>query len=216
MSDNPELASLTRWLGELEREVRGLSTGNALNQGAVQAPDGRYVPLASLAFGQVGWVWTQDQLDSAASQAAFDGTEVGTGSQTTGWILAQSPDGGVVPTTPFVDVLITGGRARVDLTNVASVSGSIQTRLIMGYNISGPAPDQAGLAAAPEARAPDRSRAVVTGSTYGDVTGSTFDYVTGLAPGWYRFALRYMFQWFPEQGPPGALVSAPRIAVAPY
>jgi hypothetical protein len=47
----PAPGTLERWMLDVERQLRDLATGNALNQGAVQKATGEYVPLSALAFG---------------------------------------------------------------------------------------------------------------------------------------------------------------------
>jgi hypothetical protein len=47
----PAPGTLEKWMLDVERALRDLATGNALNKGSVQKATGEYVALSALAFG---------------------------------------------------------------------------------------------------------------------------------------------------------------------
>lgn len=179
MSGNPELASLTRWLHELQREVRGLATGNALQQGSVEDAAGRIVPLSSLAFGQV---------------AARDAATLILTTNSPAWI----------PGAPALDVHVRGGRLRIDLAGRLNVMG-VNLWLAMSYGLAGPTsgPGPGG----GQVRAPDDDRALIVKNNGAgistEIAAGFADFAEGLAPGWYRVTAYYRLtgevQQFPEE-----------------
>lgn len=162
MSDNPEIASLTRWLADLQRQVRDLAIGNPLNKGAIQDASGRFVPLSQLAFGQV---------------AARDSSQISLTTNSPTWVV----------TGPQLDVYVQSGRLRLDVAGWLIVGG-LNLRLSMSYAVNGPSDRANG--AGPQVVGPSELRALALESkgnaiSYQMAAGFP-DLVEGLAPGWYR------------------------------
>lgn len=215
---SPELASLTRWLGELQREVRNLATGNPLNNGAVENAAGKTVALSSLAFGMVGWTWTPEQIGSL-SESRFPGSTTAT--VNTGWVGASyNGDGGATSLTPAIDVLVTGRSLRVDYGVRIAARGRI-TEAAMSYQLNGPAVSQAALGSAPLVHGPDTMRSVMlytpdTAGAFASLSAANFELEEDLAPGWYRIAARFRTIMGAETPAPWATYSVPRLAATPY
>lgn len=169
MSELPELATLQSWMRAVDRQLRDLAIGNPLNRGSVQNADGRWVPLQSVAFGQV---------------VARDPTVFGLATNTPAWILG----------TPMLDVYVQGGRLRVDVAANLVASG-INLRMGMGYRVVGPSPNGVADGTGPMVQAPDEGRALLLLSTgqaaYVQMAAGFPDLVEGLAPGWYRVQAAY-------------------------
>lgn len=169
MSDNPEVASLTRWLAELQRQVRDLAIGNPLNKGSVQNAEGRWVPLSDLAFGQVP-ARANEQISLTSNSAT--------------WVIGA----------PTLDVFVQGGRLRLDVAGWLIVGG-LNLRLSMSYRVIGPSPNDRADGAGPVVISPDQSRSLALESkgnaaSYQMAAGFP-DLVEGLAPGWYRVSAAY-------------------------
>lgn len=201
MSDNPEIASLTRWLQALDRKVRDLAIGNPLNRGAVRDAAGDYVLISQLAFGSVAAV------DVALVQMSTT-SEVPGGLGWYGW-------------GPQVNVLVTGGRLLVNVAAALTASGN-KVSTFMGYGIYGPGVDKpAGLAlAGPLIVAPayDRSIEVQHGGTGMDQRAAmgTFGLHEGLPEGWYTVQAQYALSFSGTTGGPYGDASNRRILATPY
>lgn len=173
MSDNPEIASLTRMLMEIQREQRDTATGNPLNRGSVRNAAGQWVSISSLAFGSVG----ATDLSLVSFNVPANGGVGGQG--WSGW-------------GPQVEVYVTGGKLRVDVAAALTASGN-KFSMYMGYAIYGPSAAQGGAKALAVAAAYDRSIEVQHNSTGMDHRAAmgTFGLHTGLAAGWYLVQAQY-------------------------
>jgi hypothetical protein len=160
----PAPGTLEKWMLDVERQLRDLATGNALNQGAVQKATGEYVPLSGLAFGQV---------------PARDATQLSLTVNTATWQLG----------TPTLDVFVSGGRLRVDVAGWLIVGG-VNLRMAMSYQVNGPSPAGQADGGGPVVSAPDVSRALAIKSAGNaasyELAAGFPDLVEGLTRGWYR------------------------------
>lgn len=175
--------SLEQRLADLEAGYRALMTGNWTERASVVDAQGRAVRLSALAFGQV---------------VARDNSQLSLGQNTAAWVQGA----------PVLDVLVTGGRLRVDVAAWLIVGG-LNLRMSMSYRVIGPATvDGQGvtqLGTGPTAVAPDTTRALALESkgnaiSYQMAAGFP-DLVEGLAPGWYRVRGEYQLvgeQQLPE------------------
>jgi hypothetical protein len=135
-----------------------------------------------------------------------------------GWI--PSPPPGI---NPVLDVFVSGGNLRVDLSAAVIVIGRLSSAS-MSYRLTGPATDQAGLAATgvPQIVNGDSLRAIRLdapnidgGQAGGDF--SNFALETGLARGWYRVEARFNLVWASDTTvQPLASIGIPRLMLTPY
>jgi hypothetical protein len=212
----PAPGTLEKWMLDVERQLRDLATGNPLNQGAVQKASGEYVPLSSLAFGMVTWTWTEAQLDNGNDGLAIRGVVNAAGGS--GW-LASPPPG----INPVLDVLVTGGHLRVDLSASMIVIGRLATAS-MSYRLTGPATTQAGLGAGglPVLVNGDSVRAISINAPninggQGGGSFSNFALEEDLAQGWYRVEARFSLVWAADPSvQPIASIGIPRLMLTPY
>lgn len=179
MSTNPEIASLTRWLGELSKQVRDLAIGNPLNHAEVVNAAGRAVLISQLAFGSV---------------AATDVAQV----DLNGGNPAPAPGGaGWFGWGPAVWVYVTGGKLRVDVAAALHAQGN-KTSTYLSYGVYGPTPTAAG-AVGPLVTPPAYDRSVMVfdpGVGQGqDLAAGTFGLHSDLAPGWYYVQAQYAMAW---------------------
>lgn len=166
MAQIPEV-SLEARIRDLEAFQRSLQAGNLTDLASVVDASGAYVPLSSLAFGQV---------------TARDAGQVQLLVNTATWYV-----GG-----PSLDVFVQGGRLRLDVAGWLIVGG-LNLRLSMSYRVTGPsaAPNGAGAVVV----APDEERSLMLTSkgnaaSYEMASGFP-DLVEGLDPGWYRVDAAY-------------------------
>lgn len=174
MSTNPEIASLTRWLAELSKQVRDLAIGNTLNHAEVVDASGQAVLISQLAFGSVHAV---DLAEVSATTPANSGPG---GQGWFGW-------------GPAVWVYVTGGKLRVDIACQEEASGN-KCSAYMSYGVYGPSA-AAGGAIGPNVAPPTYDRSVET-MQYSSGMGArnsmgTFGLHTGLPPGWYYVQAQY-------------------------
>ena len=201
----PTVSSLTAEIEKIQRQLRDLAVGNPLNRGAVQNASGAYVPLTSLAFGQ-------------ASKADPTRIEMGTTSTAPGQLGWYS--GG-----PFVNVLVMGGKLRVDVAAALTARGN-KCSTFVSYAILGPGdptipPGPSTWTSRGEALvdpAFDRALEVQHSGAGMDQRAAfgTFGLHEGLAAGWYTVDLRYalVFSGTPD-GPYGSVQNR-RVAATPY
>lgn len=161
--------SLEARIIELEAFARSISAGNITDLASVVDASGAYVPLSSLAFGQI---------------TARDTGQVQLLTNVSTWFLG----------TPQLDVFVQGGRCRVDTAGWLIVGG-LNLRLSMSYQVAGPSPSKLPDGTGPVVVAPDESRSLMLTSkgnaaSYEMASGFP-DLVEGLAPGWYRVNAAY-------------------------
>lgn len=201
MSDNPEIASLTRWLAQLERQVRDLAIGNPLNRGAVRNAAGDYVLISQLAFGSV---------------AAVDVGLIEMSSTTT------VPGGlGWFGYGPQVNVLVTGGRLLVNVAGALTAAGN-KCSAYMSYGVYGPGADKpAGSVLAGPLRvgpAYDRSVEVQHSHSGQDqlAAAGTFGLHEDLPEGWYTVRAEYALSFSGTPLGPYGSARNRRILATPY
>lgn len=200
MSDNPEVASLTRLVLELQRQVRNLGTGNPLNRGSVLNAEGRYVPISQIAFGQVP--------ASTPGNLVIWGSTGGPGG--TAWTASDGPGAWVY---------VAGGQLRVDLAARINSYGN-NCSMFGSWAVFGPSAAPGG-ALGPEVVGPDYARAVeiqYPGVGMGNVAGlSTFDFHQDLPIGWYFVSARYALSYSgnPDVAPYGE-ASYRRLLLTPF
>jgi hypothetical protein len=194
--------SLEARIRDLEAFARSISGGNVTDLASVVNAAGEYVPLSSIAFGEV---------------AAADNGVV----QLTG--VSNSGAGGVpwAAGTPAVYVYVTGGRLRVDWAAELTASGN-NTSFYYSPGVSGPYPSlaEAQAGGGPLAVPPTYDRAIeiqhnATGMQIVAAMGS-FSTHTGLAPGWYTVDARYALTYSGYAGYIGGSATNRRLAAAPY
>lgn len=199
--------SLEGRIADLEAQVRALRSTNLTDLASVRDASGNTVPLSGLAFGQV--------------QATQTGTGV---ASFVGVANTAAPRSGAqwVSGALFVDVLVKGGRLRVDWAANMSALG-VQVQTIYSYSLTalgnGAAADPARDVPANVVVSPDFYRALVVydPNTIGAVVGhGTWAFHTGLAPGWYRVRAAYQFGYGSTAQAPTANVDYPRIAATPF
>lgn len=202
MSDNPEIASLTRTLLEMQRQLRNLATGNPLNKGSVRNAEGNYVAVSSLAFGQVGSV---DARVGAVALAGPPNVDVPSGSAV--WTYAN----------PGVTVLVTGGRLRVDWAALLAVQ-AVNGRTVMSTRLTYTGPEDNPGSVSTLAVGPSYYRSIMLNAPGGAGVGSfgTFYLHTGLAPGWYRIDSAYTLLHGVDTVAPKGSVDHPRISATPF
>lgn len=189
--------SLEAKIAEIEDQLRALRARNILDLAYVVGADGASVPLSSIAFGQ-----------AAAAQAQsveINGTPDTVGGA--GWFSGD----------PSVNVLVNGGRLRVDIAASLVATGN-KCSMFMSYAVLGPVstPNTTAGQVVVEA-AYDRAIEVQHNGLGMDQRASmgTFGLHTGLAPGWYTIASRYALSYSSSAAPYGAATNR-RIAATPY
>lgn len=204
MSDTPVPAGLADWMAGVERQLRDLATGNPLDKGAVQDAGGRWVPITQLAFGMV----TATDLTTVAL----------TGAASTVGSVGWTRNG------PQANVLVSGGRLRVDVAGAVEVSGN-KAGAYLGYELLGPGsaddPAQATVTQTVQVAAPDLAVAVMAFDPDGSgmskqLAAATFGLHTGLARGWYTVRACYYLAFSASSGPPYANFRNRRLAATPY
>lgn len=221
-----EPSSLEGRLAALESAVRSLMATNWTDRASVVDAAGNAVPLSSLAFGQVAAVW------AGVGVVAMDGVA----GQTSSAVTTPSPGATSTTVQPGVwyqpnpgcqvDVLVQGGRLRVDWASL----------LALGTTTSGEAPyacmsysldylgDVRTHGATPRSRTvvPDyyRSIAIRDNGAVGnsEQMGSWFMH-TGLTPGWYRVQAAFFLGYLGASsgnGSPHMNADNPRIAATPF
>lgn len=203
MSDLPDPAALSAWMKRVDDELRDLATGNPLNKGAVQDASGRWVPLSSLAFGMV-----------TATDLSTTNLTGGAGPGSVGWIANG----------PQANVLVSGGRLRVDVAGALEVYGN-KAGAYLGYRVLGPGnaddPAQAGVTQTVQVVAPDLSLAVMAFDPDGNgmskqLAAGTFGLHTGLARGWYTVQCCYFLAYSGSTGSPYGNFRNRRLAATPF
>lgn len=199
MSDSPEVANLTRWLGDIQRQVRDLATGNPLNKAEVVDASGKAVLLSQIAFGQV--------IATKAGVGAVSINGVTNASGSTPWVY---------PSGLSVTVLVTGGKLRVDWASLLALTGLSSNQMIYSYAVSYTGPPEARGSTLSAVINPDYYRAVVLQGGGNVMAFGSFALHEGLAPGWYliegAFQYRYGVQ---STGLPQASADNPRIGATP-
>lgn len=200
MSGEPDLASLTSWLQRLDKDVRNLVTGNPLNKGSVQNAEGQWVALSSLAFGQV--------INTKAGVGAVSMTgTIGSAGASPFWITPG----------PNVEVLVQGGKLRVDWASLLAVSGW-DTTMVMSYGVYYMGPPEAKGPVQYAVVDPDYYRALIFKADGGVTASGSFALHSGLQPGWYRVAAAYYMAWSDRNTTeaPAASADNPRIGATPF
>ncbi len=198
--------SLEQRLQDLEQGMRSLLAGNWTDRASVVNAAGAYVPLSSLAFGMVGATLNTDvtpvQLNGVANTAG------GTGFQSKGG--------------PVLDVLVTGGRLRVDVAAGMTSSGN-KAGMYVSYGLRGPSPDlvtsQAGAGPLVGFNGDTLLGIECFHSGQGqqqDWTGGSFALHTGLTPGWYHIEARYLLGYSSTTYAPYGIAYFPRLVATPY
>jgi hypothetical protein len=201
----PTVDSLAAEIQRMQRQIRDLAVGNPLNRGAVQNASGLYVPLSSLAFGQA----------TAVDPARLEMGTTSTGPGFLGWY-----SGG-----PYVNVLVMGGKLRVDLAAALTAQGN-KCSTFVSYALLGPGPTdvppgpgtwttRGELLVEP---AQDRAIEIQHNGSGMDQRAAmgTFGLHTGLTPGWYTVDLRYALAFSGTTGGPYGSVQNRRVAATPY
>jgi hypothetical protein len=174
---SPEVASLAREIGEMQRQLRDLATGNPLNFAEVVDASGRSVPITSLAFGSV----PASDLGTVSFSVAAN---AGPGGQ--GWA-----DWG-----PWAVVYVSGGKLLVQYAAALVASGN-HFSMFMSCAVYGPSATAtpASWTALPQvvAASYDRALELQHNAQGQDVRAQfgSFDLHTGLAAGYYRIAGQY-------------------------
>lgn len=189
--------SLAGQIEALRREVADLrQTGSRIYDPAT----GKFVPLSSLAFGQV--------------MARRHGTGVVSmlGTANTDVPLAIWQYG-----APEVTVLVTGGKLRIDWAAVLASVGS-QARTVMGYELTFTGPPDAPGTQNLLWYGPNYYYSIMAHSydSAAITSGGTFDFHEGLTPGWYRVRSAYAFLYAPSEFAPSGSVDNPRMGATPY
>lgn len=208
--------SLEQRLVDLESAVRSLMTANLTERAAVVDAEGRRVSLAALAFGQVAASASIETGGAVLTYAQHDsGSQFGTGWRSVGEPL-------------FVDVYVTSGRLRVDLSTGLTVSLSTglaagsQAAGSMSYVLLGPVATAGELNGAPPTAAPGDSVRTVstwasTATGRAEVTAGNFGTHTDLPEGWYRVAARYALTYNAgARSSAQASFAGQRLAAVPY
>lgn len=119
---------------------------------------------------------------------------------------------------PSVDLLVTGGRIRIDVAASLEVYGN-KCSLFAGYRVNGPVvtadllPGAVAVAPSYEASAQLQDDGVGMNQLG---AFSTFDVVSGLAVGWYRVEEAYALAYSGTTGAPYGIATYRRIAVTRY
>lgn len=120
---------------------------------------------------------------------------------------------------PFVDLLVTGGRLRIDVAANLEVYGN-KCSLYVGYQLSGPTTAQALLDVAAVLAAPlyDTAMQLQDDGTGMNQLGAfgTFDVVTGLESGWYRVVQSYGLSYSSTTGAPFGTATYRRLTATRY
>jgi hypothetical protein len=201
----PAPGTLEKWMLDVERALRDLATGNALNKGSVQKATGEYVTLSALAFG--------------AAQATVPALLTLTGTANTG----PGQVGFLADVGPSVNVLVTGGALRVDVAASLVASGN-HASMFMSYAILGPGdpadPGQATVTQIVQLVGPAFTRAIeLQHNAQGqDIRGAfgTFVQHTGLAPGWYTVSARYAMAYSGFTAVPFGSAENRRLMATPF
>lgn len=197
-------SSLEQRLSDIESALRSLRTTNWTDLASVVNAAGAAVPLSSLAFGQVA-----DTLNTDVTPVSFTGVSGTVGG--TGFVSAGGPS---------VNVLVSGGRLRVDIAALMVSSGN-KASLMMSYGIRGPAVSAATAPAAPVIGYNGDTVYSVECFHSGmgqeqDFSGGSFGLHTGLARGWYNVTARYSLSYSGTSYAPYGIVTFPRIVATPY
>jgi hypothetical protein len=190
--------SLEARFAELEAQVRSLTAGNWTDRASVTNAAGAAVPLSGLAFGQVA------ATKAGVGAVSIDGVTNSSG--VTPWIYPG----------PEVEVLVTGGRLRVDWASLLALSGIAGNRMVMSYRVMYLGPQDQRGSVANVVVAPDYYRALIV-SNGGNVAASgTFAFHEGLAPGWYRVTGAFQMYYGAQSGTPQGSADNPRLGATPY
>lgn len=189
---------MLRWMADVDRRLRNLDTGNPLNRGAVQNAAGDYVRIDQIAFGAV-----------AAENLGL--LELSTPSEAPGGI------GWVATGGPSVNVLVTGGKLRVDVAAALTAQGN-KCSMYMSYALLGPGQTEATQTV--QAVAPAYTRAVeVQHADAGmdqRLAAGTFGEHIDLVPGWYTVAARYAMLFSGTTGGPYGSAQNRRLLATPF
>lgn len=198
MSGEPDLASLTSWLQRLERDVRNLATGNPLNKGSVQDAAGNWVPMSSLAFGQViatkpgvGAVSIEGPVNTAGSSPwTYPGLNV--------------------------SVLVQGGRMRVDWASLLAVGGGgVGTRMVMSYSVQYTGPPEEPGTVTQIIASPDYYRSILLMGGASVAAYGSFYLHENLQPGWYTVQAAFRLFYDSQTNVPAGSADTPRIGATP-
>lgn len=200
--------SLEQRVLDLESQVRALRATNLTDLASVVDASGAPVPLSSLAFGQVSSILSGVGV---ATSAGIAGTAVGTGS--TAWTIAD----------PTVEVLVRGGRLRVDWAAlIAILGGSAAAAASWSYSYAVDFIGAEGARGTVSTRVinPSYYRAIMARdqAVVGQyVEAGNWFMHTGLAPGWYRVRAAWLLAYSSTAGTqPQGFGDNPRIAATPF
>jgi hypothetical protein len=171
----------------------------------------------------------EDSVRALQNTAAVAGTAVAASNATavtlTGAASTVGSVGWDTTSGPTVDLIVLGGRIRVDVAANFEVYGN-KCSLYAGYQVRGPAvasTDQYGndlLAPTPVVIAPSLP---ASAQLQDDGVGmnqlgafASFDLVTGLRPGWYRVTEAYFLAYSGTSGAPYGIASNRRLSVTRY
>lgn len=185
--------SLEARIAALEAQARSLAASNWTDRASVTNASGRFVPLSSLAFGQV-----------VAEMPPV--VEL--------WGVANAGPGGVgwIAGDPTLDVYVSGGGLRVDVGAALTASGN-KCSMFMSYAVI-------DLSVGQTLVAPDYARSIeVQHNAQGmdqRAAMGTFGFDLQLVQGWYRVQARYALSYSGWTSTPYGSAERRRIAATPF
>lgn len=207
--------SLEQRIVDLESAVRSLRATNLTDLASVVDASGNPVPLSSLAFGQV----------AAILSGVGVAQVIGAYNTAPGAASAAPASAWVYPGNPNVEVLVKGGRLRVDWSALIALLGGNATATASwsySYAVDYIGPVNARGTVVQRVVDPSYYRAIIARDTA--LTGMYLEcgnwfMHTGLAPGWYRISAAWLLAYgayASGAGDPHGYGDNPRIAATPF
>lgn len=199
----PDTSTAAR-IAEIERQLADLrQTGSRVYNSST----GLFVPLSSLAFGQVTALRAGVGVVSLTGVAAT--SKPGSTLVLADWTIGA----------PEVDVLVTGGRLRVDWASLLAVTGS-SARMVMSTTLIYTGPPDAPGTMSTSVVPPEYYRSLfpfAAGSNNAAmINAGTFSFHTGLTPGWYKVRSAFALAYESTTAAPLGSADNPRIGATPY
>jgi hypothetical protein len=201
--------TLERRIADLEAQVRSMRATNLTDLASVVDASGNSVPLSGLAFGQVS---AENPAVGAVSLTST--ANVATSGQDT------DPMAWTYLASPILDVLVKGGRMRVDWAAVlaANANQTASPEISMSYQVLFRGPSNDGTVNTRVVN-PSRYRCIKIvnyGASPRVESYGTFAFHTGLAPGWYRVQTGFYLAYQSSTTTVTCSADYPRLAATPF
>lgn len=198
-------------LTELIAQVRALRASNPLDLASVTDAAGNTVPLSGLAFGEVATIWAGVGVVSITNPGASP-----VDAKTAPPSAWTQPSPGLQ-----LDVLVQGGRLRVDWAALLALAGAAGAgaTIVMSYSLDYLGPATARGSVNTRVADPDYYRGIqIRDNPAAANTGQqgTWFMHTGLTPGWYRVWAAWILGTGSVANPSTGSCDNPRIGATPF